>query len=63
MKIETSNGSRFAEHFCLEMTSLVPGRLSAHSGVERENEASSLARRDRRIQRFDLAKEGLNLSA
>ena len=63
MKIETSNGSRFAEHFCLEMTSSVSGRLSAHSGVERENEASSLARRDRRIQRFDLAKEGLNLSA
>ena len=29
MKIETSNGSRFAEHFCLEMTSLVPGRLEA----------------------------------
>jgi hypothetical protein len=39
LKIKTSNGSRFAEHFCLEMTSLVPGRLSAHSGVERENEA------------------------
>jgi hypothetical protein len=63
LKIETSDGNSLTEHFCLKMTSLVPGRLSAHGGVERENEACSFARLDGRIQRFDLAKEGLHLSA
>src|SRR6516162_3301474 len=63
LKIKTSNGSRFAEHFCLEMTSLVPCRLSAHSGVERENEASSLAGFDRRIEHSNLIQERLDVSA
>jgi hypothetical protein len=62
LKIETSNASSFAEHFCLEMTRLVLGRLSA-SGVKREDQPPWLARLDRRIQRFGLAKDGLDLGA
>jgi hypothetical protein len=63
LKIETSNGSSLAEHFCLKMTSLVPGGLSAHSGVERKNEASSLAGFDRRIEHSNLIQERLDVSA
>jgi hypothetical protein len=55
LKVEPANGGRFAEHLRLKVTSLVPSWLSAHSGVERENEPPSLAAFSRGIERSDLA--------
>jgi hypothetical protein len=53
----------FAKHFRLELTRLVPGRLPAHSGVEREDEPPSLAGFDYGIERSNLAQKRLDVGA
>ena len=43
LKIESADGGRFAIHFCLKLTRLVPGRLPAHGRVERKDEPPARA--------------------
>ena len=63
LKIESADAGRFAKHFSLKLTGLVPGRLPAHCGVEREDEPASLAGFDYGIERSNLAQKRVNVGA
>jgi hypothetical protein len=63
LKIESADCGRFAEHFCLELTCLVPRRLPAHCGVEREDEPPSLPGFDCGIECSNLVKKRLDVGA
>jgi hypothetical protein len=63
LKIESTDGGRFAKHFSLKLTRLVPSRLPAHCGVEREDEPASLAGFDYGIERSHLAQKRVNVGA
>ena len=63
LKIEPADGGGFAEHFRLEATSLVPGRLSAHGRIEGEDEPAALAGFDCGIERPEPAQKRLDVGA
>ena len=63
LDIEAADGGGFAEHVGLQPARGVPGRLPAHGGIEREDEAAAFAGHGRRAERVDTAQEGIDLGA